>query len=78
VADFRDEHIKRALDVAVAPYQPDPTRKARLRRIGVTAALALAVLVAYFLVLHFSTPRPGPSHPPERKPIAVELLPAKR
>jgi hypothetical protein len=72
--DFRDQFVKTALDETVRPYRPEKTLLARLRRIGVIAALALATCVGLVVVLNRSTPRPPPP-PSSGKPIAVQLLP---
>jgi len=75
--DFRDHHIKKALDETVGPYRPDKSPRSRFRRIAITAALALVALLGFWSILHYSTPRPAPAGA-ERKPVAVELLPPRR
>lgn len=75
-ADFRDQAIKDALDKTVRGYRPEISRRSRLRRVAVVAALTLAAAAAFWAVLHFSAPKPAPGAA-ERKPIRVELLPAR-
>ena len=75
-ADFRDQAIKDALDKTVRAYRPETSGRSRLKRIAVVAALTLAAVAAFWAVLHLSAPKPAPGAP-ERKPVRVELLPAR-
>ncbi len=72
--DFRGQIVKEALDKTIGQWRPESTRRARVRRVLVVVALALAIVVGFWTVLHLSSPKPRP--PAERKPIAVDLLPA--
>lgn len=72
--DFRDQHIEEALKETVGAWRPERTLRARLRRMAVVAALALATAFAIWTVLDKSGPKP--SKPAPRKPVAVEILPA--
>lgn len=74
--DFRDHVVKKALEESVGPYRPERSLRARLKRMAIVAVLALLALLAYGSFLHHSTPRP--KAPAERKPIAVELVPAPK
>jgi hypothetical protein len=73
--DFRHQIVKEALDKTVGPWRPETTPRARVRRILVVVALALAVVVGFWTVLYLSTPKPRTGG--ERKPVAVELLPPR-
>ena len=75
-ADFRDQAIKDALDKTVRAYRPEKTRRKRLARIALVAALTVAAVAAFWIVLHFSTPKPAPKGA-KGKPVAVELLPPR-
>ena len=72
--DFRDHHIKKALDEAIGPYRPERTRRARVARIVTIAALAFATVLGFWIALHYSTPRPPPAA--DRRPVSVQILPA--
>ena len=75
MTDFRDHHIKKALDEAVGAYLPETTRRSRIRRIAIVAALALAAFAAFWTVLYHSTPKPG-KPAADRRPVPVQILPA--
>lgn len=79
VTDFRDHHIKKALDEVVRPYRPETTPRARLRRIAAIAAIALAVFAGFWTVIYFSSPKHA-AKPATGKSIPIQLLPppAKR
>ena len=74
MTDFRDHHIKKALDEVVAPYRPEATPRARFRRIAAIAALALAVFAGFWAALYFSSPKHA-AKPAAGKSIPVQLLP---
>lgn len=73
--DFRDEVVRRALDETVGPYRPERSPRARIRRIALIAVLALVAFAAFWTVVYYSSPR-HKGNAVERKPIAVDLLPA--
>ncbi len=74
--DFRQQIVKEALDKTIGPWRPEPTARGRVRRVLAVVALALAVVVGFWTVLYLSTPKP--KAPPERRPVAVDLLPAPK
>jgi len=74
--DFRDQAIKDALDKTVRPYRPESSRRSRFIRIAVVTVLTIAAVAAFWALLHFSTPKPA-SKGADRKPVSVELLPAR-
>jgi hypothetical protein len=74
--DFRDQIVKDALDELIAPYRPEKDPRTRLRRIVVVALLALAAVLGFVGIVHYSAPRGAPAT--ERKPIPVELLPPSK
>jgi len=73
--DFRDHHIKKALDETVSAYRPERGPRSRARRIAAVVALTAAVCVAFWSMLHYSAPRPA-RPPAAGQPIPVQLLPA--
>ena len=73
--DFRDHFVQKALDKAVGRYRPEKTLRSRIARMAVIAAVAVVVFAGFWAALHHSTPKPAP-RAAERKPIAIELLPA--
>jgi hypothetical protein len=73
--DFRDHVVEKALDKAVGPYRPEQTRRSRFRRIAIVVALTLAVVAAFWTILHLSAPNSG-ARPAKPRPVPVELLPA--
>ena len=79
VTDFRDHHIRKALDEVVGPYRPEATPRARLRRIAAIAAIALLVFGGFWAALYFSSPKHA-AKPAAGKSIPIQLLPppAKR
>lgn len=74
VTDFRDQHIKRALDEVVSPYRPEATPRARMRRIAAIAAIALLVFAGFWAALYFSSPKHA-ARPATGKAIPIQLLP---
>lgn len=75
--DFRDQAVKDALDKTIGPWRPEKTARARFIRVAATAAVSLGVVLGFWVVIHHSTPKPGP--PAAAKPVPVQLLaPAKR
>lgn len=72
--DFREQAVQEALDRVVGDYRPEKRLGKRLVRVAVVAAATLVTVLAYWAVLHHSTPRPAPKAA-ERKPIPVQLLP---
>ena len=77
MTDFRDHVVKKALDETIGPYRPEKTRGSRLRRIATMVVLAIAVTAAFAFIIDLSAPRPKPAAA-NRKPIAVDILPAPR
>jgi hypothetical protein len=73
--DFRDQHIKKALDETVGPYRQEPSLRLRVRRIVLIAAFAIAAALAFASILHHFSPRVPPP-PPDRTPVSIDLLPA--
>lgn len=74
--DFRDHAIRKALDEAVGPYRPEPTRRSRFKRVAAIAALALAVSMAFIGIVNRSTPKRA-TPAADRKPVSVEILPTR-
>jgi hypothetical protein len=78
VADFRDHHVKEALDRTVGPYRPEKTARARLKRIAAIATLTLVAVLAFVGIIQVSTPRPAtPAPAPKPGKIDVLLVPAR-
>jgi hypothetical protein len=73
VKNFRDHHVEAALKGVIGAYRPEKTPRARLKRIAIVAALALATALGFWTVLFLSTPKPPR---PATRPVPVELLPA--
>jgi len=77
--DFRDQHIKEALDKAIGPFRPEKTLRARLTRIAAIAALTMVAVLGFLGIIHYSTPRPAANSPAAKpRPIEIQLVPAKR
>jgi hypothetical protein len=75
VTDFRDHHIKKALDEAIGAYRPEKTRRSRLKRVAIVALLALVTVAGFWTALYHSTPKPA-KPAAERRPVPVQILPA--
>lgn len=75
MADFRDQHIKEALDKAVGPWRPETDARSRRRRIAVVVALTAVVGVAFWTMLYFSSPKHAAKTAPGAKPVPIQLVP---
>lgn len=77
--DFRDQPIKEALDKAIGPFLPEKTARSRMVRIAVVVALAVATVVGFVAIIHYSSPRPKAPPPAAKpRPIEIQLVPGKR
>ena len=76
MSDFRDHILEKELDKAVGAYRPETSARARNRRIAVIVVLTVLVVIGFWTLLHFSSPKPPPAAT-KGKPISVDLLPAR-
>lgn len=74
--DFRDHHIKKALDETIGAWRPEGDSRSRLKRIGAVVALTAVAVAAFWTILYFSSPRHPARAPAAAKPIPIQLLPA--
>jgi len=75
MADFRDQHIKEALDKAVGAWHPEADARSRRRRIAIVVALTVVVGVAFWTMLYYSSPKHAAKPAPATKPVPIQLVP---
>jgi hypothetical protein len=74
--DIRDHHVKKALEEAIGPWRPEKDSRSRRRRILVVVALTAVTVLAFWTLLHFSSPKHAAKRPAAEKSVPIQLVPA--